>query len=107
MPDLRPIHSKSPSSQLRASCLSKGISSALEQIWVALDRQGHWLSTQEVNWHSLWGRSRSKGTQTKHSIVLDSFTCFHHTLVLTVSNLLQLSYRLGQAHSRYSTQAVF
>ena len=80
VPGLRPIHSKPPSSHLRASCLSKGISGPLEQIWVALDRQGHWLSTQEANMACRGGRSRSEGSQTtKHSTVLGSFTCFHHT----------------------------
>lgn len=50
----------------------------------------------------LWGRSRSEGTETKHSIVPGLFTCFHRTWALTVSHLLRLSYRLEQAHSRHS-----
>lgn len=59
-PGLRPIRSKPLSSHLRASCLSKGISGPLEQIWVALDRQGHWLSTQEANWHAAGAGAEAK-----------------------------------------------
>ena len=82
MLDLRPIHNQV--STLWFLCqhiIRKGISSALEQIWVTLDRKGHWLSTREANWLCLGGRSRSKGAQTKHSSVLSLFTCFHHTLL--------------------------
>lgn len=109
VPGLRPIHSKPPSSHLRASCLSKGISAPLEQIWVTLDRQGCWLSTQEANCHCRGGRSRSKerlsNNKTLHCPLL--IHLFPSHVALAVSDLPQLSNRLEQAHTKCSAQAVF
>lgn len=87
VPGLRPIHSKPPSSHLRASCLSKGISGPLEQIWVALDRQGHSLSTRRRTGMP-WGREqkqRLSNNETLHCTRLVHLFPSH--LALTVSDL--------------------
>lgn len=68
----------SPASRFRACSVRKGVSSTLEQIWVTLDRQGHWLSPQEESWHCSGAGAEAKAL--KQNILL-SLACLPVSIV--------------------------